>query len=76
MINCQLQNASDSPGDKNLASAAVYLQRVLGTNNLVFRFMGGLSPILRSSPRTTKDIDLAVTAKMLQLRQIFTPQNQ
>ncbi|EPE33237.1 hypothetical protein GLAREA_06249 [Glarea lozoyensis ATCC 20868] len=67
----QLVAKSNNPTNGRLFSAAMYIKDIFNANNIVFGFMGGFSLSLRGSDRRANDIDVAVGATMLELKQVL-----
>jgi len=72
----ELAKHPNGPPMENLMSACIHIVELLRSANLNFAVMGGFGLRLRGSPRPTRDIDVAVEARMAQLWPLVEPQTR
>lgn len=60
---------AQAAGPASLRAAAVYLTKHFHDAHITVAIMGGYSVILRGSPRSTHDVDIAIGATMAAVRQ-------
>ncbi len=60
---------AQTAGTTSLRAAAVYLTKLFDDAHIPVAIMGGYSIILRGSPRSTHDVDIAIGATMAAVRQ-------
>ncbi|PGH36400.1 hypothetical protein GX50_00735 [[Emmonsia] crescens] len=72
----KLMKEAQGPSEANLTSAADLLARMLEESQIPYGFMGGYALKLRGSARNTTDIDIAVEATMLQIREVLLKESR
>jgi hypothetical protein len=66
----------NAPPRENLLSACLFVFDILQRSNINHAVMGGFGLNLRGSPRPTRDVDVAVEARMAQLWPVVEPQSR